>query len=175
MSSKLLPTQLTDSDDDWIEGFRHYWYPKLHPYLNELGGYAVGTSNDEQYVGKVAVNEDEFERVLEDLGFVRNPIACFKSAEDGRESEGTWCLLADDDPNDYVRDGYQLHITLFQRRDGEPGREIYAHHEPDWRQTPIKHLYPGRYPGVDYIEAEAADYMADLIDTRTYVNLTRHD
>ena len=138
-----------------------------------MGGYALGTSDDEQYVGKVSVDEEEFELVLEDLGFIRNPIACFKSAKGNRKSEGTWVLLADDDPNDYVQDDYQLHTTLFQRRDGKSGREIYAHKEPDWRASPLKHLYPYSYPGAEYIEAEAADYTAELLDTRTYVNLTR--
>jgi len=38
-----------------------------YPDLNELGGYAIHTSDDEQYVWKVGVDEEGSERILEDL------------------------------------------------------------------------------------------------------------
>lgn len=34
----------------------------------------------------------------------------------------------------------QVHITMFDRKDGGRGREIYAHYEDDWRTAPLAHL-----------------------------------
>lgn len=162
---------LLNADDDWQESLRATWYPRLHPYLVNVGGYGVGNVSENQYTGKVEINEDALEELLVDLGFERNPIACYKTTEDGRGSEGSWVLLSHNDPGDFVKDGYQLHVTLFERRDGEAGRELYAHHEPDWRQSPIKHLYPAKFPGVTWDTDKAAEYTEQLLNERTYVRL----
>jgi hypothetical protein len=160
-----------NSDDDWIEDFRSFYYPKIHPLLNRVGGYGVGHVGENQYVGKVSTDEEALEEEICDIGFIRNPIACYKSTGDERESEGSWVLLEGDDPGDFIEPGYQLHITMFERRDGEDGREIYAHHEPDWRQTPFKHLYPGKYPGVTWETEKAAVYTKQLLDNDTFLDV----
>ena len=146
MNYTFLPTQLTDSDDDWIESFRRTWYPRLHPHLSSLGDsigiplYAVGPVHKNQYVGITKIGEESFERELEKIGFVRNPIACLKSLDDDRLSEGSWVLLSENDPSGKIEDGMQLHITFFEREDGETGREVYAHYEDDWRENATAHL-----------------------------------
>lgn len=132
---------LNGSDDDWQESLRARLYPKLHPYLDAVGLYAVGNVSSNQYVGAVSVSEEVFEKELVDIGCRRNPIACLKSTADGRQSEGSWVLLPEDAPDDLDLDSdRQLHFTLFPRRDGEDGREVYAHEEYDWRDRPIAHL-----------------------------------
>ena len=30
---------LVDADDDWQEGLRRFWYPRLHPLLAAFDGY----------------------------------------------------------------------------------------------------------------------------------------
>jgi hypothetical protein len=138
----LLPQTLTDSDDDYVEELRGYLYPKLHPHLVKYTpAYAIGGVGPNQYAGKVRVDEETLEEELVELGFVRNPLACYKSTGDGRQSEGSWVLIAERDEYG-VLDGEhrQLHVTLFQRRDGATGREIYAHVEDDWRDRPMAHL-----------------------------------
>ena len=138
----LFPEALVNDDDDYVEEVRGYLYPKLHPYLVKFTpAYGVGQMTQKEYVGAVKENEETVESELVDLGFVRNPIACYKSLQDGRESEGSWVLLPErDDHGVLERDDQQLHVTLFQRKAGAPGRALYAHREFDWRDRPMAHL-----------------------------------
>lgn len=73
---------LLDANDDWIEALRRWLWPKLHPLLDPFGGYAVGTAGDDQHVVTLDVGEESFEETLVELGFVRNPIACYKHKVD---------------------------------------------------------------------------------------------
>lgn len=134
---------LLNENDDWIETFRRSTYPKLHPYLKPFGGYAVGHVGGSQYVGTFDEDEDTIEDELDDRGR-RNPIACLKSLDDDRVSEGSWVILHEDSP-DLVEEGMQIHITLFKRDDGKDGREMYAHYEDDWRSAPIAHLLESNF------------------------------
>jgi len=142
MNGTLIPTQFLDADDDYIEQLRGYLYPRIHNFLVEYTpAYGVGTINDAHYAGTIPAEEEVIEQELDEVGVVRNPVACFKKHKDGRESEGSWVLLPEYDPGDYVTGpNRQLHLTLFPRRDGKTGREIYAHDEYDWRDCPFKHL-----------------------------------
>lgn len=141
----MLPKYLLDSDDDWIEATRRKIYPKIHDELVSLGDligirlFATGTVGWNQYVGKFDEDEESIEEELEALSSIRNPIACLKELRDGRLSEGSWVLLHEDYP-ELIEEGMQLHFTLFERDDGQPGREVYAHYEDDWRVSPIAHL-----------------------------------
>lgn len=133
-----------DSDDDWVEGARLYFYPRLHEPLSTLGDrigvnlYSVGHVGERQYVGVLDESEDTIEKALDDHG-ERNPVACLKDLSDGRTSEGSWVIRHAERP-DLIEEGMQLHFTLFKREDGKPGREIYAHYEDDWRVAPLAHL-----------------------------------
>lgn len=141
----MLPRFLLDADDDWQEGFRGYWFPRIHHILEGFGDligvplYAVGTTGFDQYVAKLDEVEEAIEEEFVDMGFRRNPVACFKSLPDGRDSEGSWVLLHEDAP-DFVAPGMQLHVTMYERKDRQPGRELYAHYEDDWRVAPLAHL-----------------------------------
>lgn len=130
--------RLLDADDDWMEGVRRKWLPRLHPFIEVVGGYSVGTVYGEQYVGHAFEPEDVVEEALEERAR-RNPIACLKSLEDGRVSEGSWVVLHDDCP-ELVEPGMQLHITLFAPENDNIGRELYAHYEDDWRVRPFAHV-----------------------------------
>lgn len=135
----MIPS-LVDADDDWQEGFRRFWYPRLHHVLALFGGYGTGHVGKAQYVGLLRADEELIEEEMVRAGARRNPLAAYKRLSDGRLSEGSWVFLSDDDPSGRVEEGMQLHITLFERADGEPGREVYAHYEDDWRDSPSAHL-----------------------------------
>jgi hypothetical protein len=161
---------LFDADDDWQEGFRRYWYPRIHAALDSAGDrlgiplYAVGTTDYNQYVGTVSIDEEVLEEELIALKFERNPIACFKSLPDGRESEGSWVLRSHDDDWDRLERDRQLHVTMFARTDGKPGRELYAHEEQDWQDDPVGHLR-----GKNYQPEAGAKFARELLDSRSFV------
>lgn len=159
----MFPRFLLDSDDDWQEGLRANLYPLLHPYLKLFGGYAVGETRLNQYVGKFDEDEESIEVEMVDAGFRRNPIACFKSLPDGRASEGSWVLLPENAP-DHVAPGMQLHVTMFKRADGQKGREFYAHYEDDWRSAPVAHLRAKNFSA-----AAGVDIARDYLDERTFL------
>ncbi|UBF22187.1 hypothetical protein HRTV-2_gp39 [Halorubrum virus HRTV-2] len=159
----MLPRFLLDSDDDWQEKTRRSLYPWLHPRLQRLGDligvpmYAMGGVGHNQYVGKLDEGEEAIEIDLVDLGFRRNPIACLKSLPDGRVSEGSWALVHEDAP-EVIEPGMQLHVTMFERDDGQPGREIYAHYEDDWRTSPLTHLREKNFSVLKGVEI-AREYL----------------
>ena len=158
----ILPRFLLDEDDDYHETYRSRLYPKLHPVLKLFGGYGVGTVGADQYVGTTRLDEETLEEELVDLGFVRNPVSCFKTGPDGRPSTGSWALLAAD--SDRVDRGMQLHVTLFNKR--SDGVDIYAHYEDDWRRRPLSHLRENRFQPV-----YGADLARTLLDERSYIDL----
>jgi hypothetical protein len=140
----IIPTSLIGSDDDWIEPLRNYLFPRLHSYASKFGEligvplYATANVGWNQYVGYFEENEDDIEVELQEVGMVRNPVAALKTLPDGRESEGSWVLLHENAP-DVVDPGMQLHLTLFKFDSDKAGREVYAHYEDDWRDSPIDH------------------------------------
>ena len=161
----MFPKFLLDSDDDWQEGLRRWLYPRLHPLLVRYGGYGVGHCGWNQYAGTFDEDEEVVEDELVDVGFRRNPIAAYKSLPDGRKSEGSWVLLNEDAP-DHVAPGMQLHITLFKRKDGKPGREVYAHYEDDWRASPSDHLNEANFSA-----AAGVDIARDYLNNNTFLQL----
>lgn len=155
---------LLDSDDDWMERFRRVWYPRLHGLLSTVGLYSVGTVSNAQYAGTVELGEEDLEVVLVDLGFERNPIACYKYNGD-RSSEGSWVLRSHDDTYGLLEGpDYQLHTTLFPREDGR--LDVYAHVELDWQDRPIAHLKE-----VDFQEEAGATAMHQLLTEETELEL----
>ncbi|MFC7199500.1 hypothetical protein [Halospeciosus flavus] len=155
---------LLDSDDDWIETVRRVLYPRLHPYLVPFGGYGVGTTTLNQYVAHLDEDEEAIEEELVAAGGERNPIACFKTLPDGRLSEGSWRFTHATDPTGRVEPGMQLHITLFERDDGLPGREVYAHYEDDWMADASGHL-----KGANFSASKGVSYATVLFDNHTYL------
>lgn len=166
-SVRSIPS-LLDADDDWIESFRRVWYPRLHPYLTSIPGpvpfYSLGHVGPLQDVGWVSIDEEEFEEILVDLGFQRNPIACFKSDPHDHLSEGSWVLRVRDDEFDLLEPGMQLHITLFASDAGD--LEIFAHVEDDWRVSPIAHLR-----GDNFRPVMGRTHMRSLLDEHTSLDV----
>lgn len=156
---------LLDADDDWIETYRQFCYPKLHPILSGIGPfYAVGTVGKDQHVGNFDVNEETFEEILVDLGFERNPIACLKTDNHDHLSEGSWVLRSHDDTFDLLDKDRQLHVTIFNGKGGNP-LEVYAHNEYDWQDAPWKHLR-----GKDFRPVEGCTQMEQILDHHTYLD-----
>lgn len=153
---------LLNSDDDWIESFRRYLYPRIHAPLSTFGDkigvnlYSIGHVAEAQYVGKFDEGEETIEKEFDDRA-ERNPVAALKSLEDGRTSEGSWVVLHDDAPA-LIEEGMQLHFTLFVREDGQEGRELYAHYEDDWRAAPLDHLRSTNFSASDGV-AIAETYL----------------
>lgn len=167
----MLPESLTNSDDDWVESLRKYFYPKLHDPLSKFGDsiginlYATGIVGWNQYVGDLKADEEVIEKEIDRLGGKRNPVACLKELRDGRTSEGSWVLLHADLP-DVIEPGMQLHMTLFERNSGK-GRELYAHYEDDWRSAPLAHL---RAKNFDISGGVAM--TKEIFDNRTFLQLS---
>lgn len=160
MATNIFPRECLSPDDDWIEKIRRVLYPRLHPILAEYGGYGVSTVGPDQFVGRIEVDEDELEDRLFEIGFVRNPIAALKSDAGDATSEGSWVLLAADDPENEIEEDRQLHITLMPSDTGV-GLDVYAHNEYDWRVKPRahlngKHFNPSR--GVEQAEQRLKEY-----------------
>jgi hypothetical protein len=161
----VLPKSLLGSDDDWIEVVRSTLFPILHPYLVKYtSSYGVGTFGEKsaslQFAGRVEVNEELLEEKLVEMGFRRNPVACYKSLHDGRQSEGSWVLLSGDEPEGFppLAHNRQLHLTLFASPGGK-GREMYAHNEIDWRKDAGGHL-----KAKNWKPALGGEQMRDLVD-----------
>lgn len=138
---------LLDANDDWIEGVRRWLYPKLHPYLEKFGGYGIGIVTHNQHVCTLDMGEEELEEELVELGFTRNPMACYKSLDDGSQSEGSWALYHNERPQ-IIDEDMQLHVTLF----GEEKVTVYAHYEDSWYASPIDHLNEENYSASEGVE-----------------------
>lgn len=138
----------------------------IHVVLSLFGAYAVGTTLPNQYVGSYREDEDVIEKELAEVGFERNPVACFKDLPDGRESEGSWVLRAHDDPLGRLGEDRQIHVTMYELEDGR-GRELYAHEEYDWQDRPWAH-----YRAVDFRPRRGVEHTAELIENYTF--LTPH-
>lgn len=139
---------LFDSDTDFFERVRRTVLPPLGTvvqFINELGGlrlYVRSNSNGNEFVGRVSMNEEPFERKLESIGFERNPLASLKQlASTGELEEGSfrWVPPA----KSMFDESKQLHVILYDGShvtNAETGYTyIYAHWEYRWDVYPLKH------------------------------------
>lgn len=113
--------------------------------------YVESTTHNNQFVGRVPMCEEEFEKELSGLGFTRNPLSSWKSLESWRK------VGFDDSPE------MQLHVVLY---DGEPMDNaavdvtyVYAHWEIAWDVHPIAHYCGKRVNG-----PEGVRRMKKLLD-----------
>jgi hypothetical protein len=98
--------------------------------------YKVSEQRRNQFVGRIEMNEEEFEKLLHKADYERNPMAWLKRrAKTGELHEGSWRKTDGD---------MQTHLILY---DGEqaPNAQtgelfIYAHYEYRWDTHPIKHF-----------------------------------
>ncbi len=119
------------SSQDLSNRIRRYVKPPIHRLLNwSFGGYAMSSNTEEEYVGTVAMTEDEFEELLAAAGFRRNLVSSLKVRVDGNVSDGSWAWRAS------PLSDWQLHVILHNVDDTV---EVYAHWEYAWLTHPIKH------------------------------------
>lgn len=125
---------------DWLEPLRRRLVPrigKLFALLEEYLGeeyYHNSEQRRNQFVGRIEMSEGEFEELLHEYEYDRNPFAWLKS-NDGEVEEGSWR---------YCDDEMQVHLVFY---DGEyaPNANsgelfLYAHYEYRWDVHPLKHL-----------------------------------
>lgn len=135
--------------NDFFERLRSVIIPPLGAFvqsLNESYGfdlYVNGATRKRQFVGHVDMPEEEFETVLTDMGFQRNPLASLKhlAHKTNEHEEGSFRLVHED--FDQIHPDYQLHVVLYDGSvlpDAETGvTYVYAHYEYRWDKYPIKH------------------------------------
>jgi len=126
---------------DWLESLRRRVVPTIGKFislLEDLLGkqlYHNSQSRNNQFVGRIEMNEEEFERVLDNAGYERNPLAWLKRNSEREIEEGSWRSLDEK---------MQTHLIFY---DGEKAPNantgelfIYAHYEYRWDVHPWKHL-----------------------------------
>lgn len=155
---------------DWIETVRGWVIPKLGifaQWLEDITGdkyYVESTTHNNQFVGRVNMKEGEFEEVLHDMGFHRNPLAAWKSLESNpdNEEEGSWRKIGFDGDEDK-----QLHVILYKGSNMQNGDNdyiyVYAHWEYRWDTDPWKHYKGGH--GV-YSGAKGVKKMKNYLDEK---------
>jgi len=150
---------------DWWERVRATVIPKIGlvtQLIEDVTGsyYYVRTeTHNNQFVGRVPMNEEKFEKELHEMGFDRNPLSSLKTlGSTGESEEGSWRKVGFEDAP-----AFQLHVILY---DGEPINNaevdvtyVYAHWELRWDTNPIKH-----YRGVDANGPEGVRRMKRLLD-----------
>lgn len=151
------------ADADWWETARRRVLPQLNRFARRNGlGYAAYELSEREFAGRLEIDPEETETVLEALGFARMPLAAFKYAPDGRSEVGSWAK----------RDGLfarrQLHVMLFEADDA--GTDLYAHDEYNAFNpaTAAQH-----YLGISYDPTAGVERVRTLIRTRTDHELER--
>jgi hypothetical protein len=149
---------------DYWEGWRAWLIPKLGGIANWLSHvtgdhyYVEAEAHNSQFVGRVPMGEEEFEKELHDMGFERNPLAAWKHLDSGEEEEGSWRRIGyEDSPK------MQLHVILYDGskiQNAETGYTyVYAHWELRWDVDPW-----GHYRGKNYDADEGVKRMKKLLD-----------
>lgn len=147
------------NDDSFWEWLRTNYWPVLHECFDgEV--FFVGGLGPKEYVGTLAMTEDEVETLLRELGFVRNPVAAFKSRKwypgdsDG-VSEGSWAWRGNSLRRAFCNP-MQLHMTIFSNDDGT--HDLLGHWEASWITRPVAH-----YRGTDYHPEEGVKMMREML------------
>lgn len=87
----ILGRRFLGADARFWTSLRRWALPRLDAFGSKTGLYAEGSSNWNEYAGTLyAPSLAEVERHLEGLGYLRNPLAAYKTAPDGRQSVGSW-------------------------------------------------------------------------------------
>jgi hypothetical protein len=154
---------------DYWEGVRGFVIPKLGIFvqlLEDITGdnyYVQSTTNKYEFVGSVDMPEEEFEQVLHDLNFVRNPLAAWKHLFNDKteHEEGSFRWIPPEDSD--LNSKFQLHVIIY---DGQPVQNsdsdttfVFAHWEYRWDVHPIKH-----YRGVDSDAQRGVELMQQKLN-----------
>jgi hypothetical protein len=153
---------MTHTHDYW-EKIRTWLIPKLGvvaQFLEDATGYdyyVMSETHNSQFVGRVPMGEEEFESVLHDMGFVRNPLASLKIHGSGETEEGSWRRVSENEPN------FQIHAVLYDGSNVDNAETdvtyVYAHWEYRWDRHPIKH-----YNEVNYNAAKGRKLLTKMLD-----------
>lgn len=165
---------LFSSQNSLLEKIRRVFIPKLgalvalyNEYTNS-SYYVEGNTLDNQFVGRVPISEQEFEKILETMDFTRNPLASLKSLSTGEVEEGSFRWIPPRGSN-LDRD-YQLHCVIYDGSlipDAKTGETyVYAHWEYRWDVYPIKH-----YRAINF----DAQRGVELMQTMLYENYVEYD
>lgn len=134
---------------DYWEGIRGWLIPKLGGIAHFLSDvlndryYVESATQAGEFVGRVDMGEEEFEKVLHDMGFQRNPLAAWKhlAKDTDQHEEGSFRWIPPEDSD--LDQKMQLHVILYDgsaRNDAETGYTyVYAHWEYRWDVGPWKH------------------------------------
>lgn len=150
---------------DVIEKIRRTIIPKfglVTQLLEDATGdnyYVQSETHIDQFVGRVPLPEEQFEILLVEMGFRRNPLASLKTlSSTGETEEGSWRKVG---YSNYPT--MQLHVVLY---DGNPLPNadtdctyVYAHWEKRWDTNPIEH-----YRGVALNGQEGVSRMKQLLN-----------
>lgn len=135
---------------DYWESIRRIVIPKIGKVVQAFNEryrqnlYVTGKSRNQELVGRVPMGEEEFEEVLSELGFERNPLASLKTRRGDEIEEGSFRKIY---PSEYPE--WQLHVVIYdgsQINNANTGETfVYAHWEYRWDVHPWKH-----YRGHDF-------------------------
>jgi hypothetical protein len=150
---------------DYWERIRKYVIPKLGEitqFIEDITGayyYVKGETHNNQFVGRVPLGEESFEKELSEMGFERNPLASWKRlASTGEQEEGSFRKIGFDKHPDK-----QLHVVLYDGKKINNAEVdvtyVYAHLEYRWDTDPIKH-----YRSVEMSGPDGVRMMKKLLD-----------
>lgn len=155
---------------DYWEGWRGWLIPKLGAVAQLIedvtGGhyYVRGETHNNQFVGRIPMSEEEFEKELHDLGFHRNPLSAWKTLNStGETEEASFRKIGfEDSPK------YQLHVVLYDGSNIQNAETdhtyVYAHWEYRWDIHPIKH-----YRGENKSGSKGVQKMKNMLDAEGIV------
>lgn len=150
---------------DYWESLRKRVIPRLGKvslFLEEVTGkpyYVTSETRNDQLVGRVDMNIENFEEKLHEMGFQRNPISSLKSRLHTSDvEEGSWRKIGFPEENDK-----QLHLVLYDADEVDNADSnavyVYAHWEYRWDTNPYKH-----YKGVGLDPKEGVVRTRRLLD-----------
>lgn len=150
---------------DWLEQLRGWLIPKLGSVvqlLEDVTGdkyYVESETHNSQFVGRVDIDIDTFEKKLHKMGFGRNPMSALKHLSSGQKDEGSWRRVGYDGSHPDM----QLHVILYDGRRMKNCPDacvyVYAHWELRWDTDPV-----GHYRGNNVQPAEGVRRMKDHLD-----------
>lgn len=164
-------------ENDLFEKIRATVIPpvgKIVQLINEATGldlYATSRTHESEFVARVHLPEEEFEEVLGEMGFVRNPLASLKQlTKVSNIEEGSFRYIGQP-----LASNKQVHVIIYDGRAGQDSKDdktyVFAHHEYRWDTNPLKH-YSGEdvrdRKGVSFVRRRLEDYDVPMDEARPW-------
>ncbi len=164
--------------NDTLERIRRVYIPllgRLVSAYNESRGtdyYVQASVYDNQFVGRVRMPEEEFEKELASMGFERNPFASLKTVAGTSETEEGSFRWVPNRPTNLNTD-YQLHCIIYDGSlipDANTGETyVYTHWEKRWDREPVAHYNSEDFQpkvGRDMMRSKLEENGIEYDDTR---------